>query len=450
MSDTSNEPFIPSMDQLLNTGENDDRKPTGTPPEGATPPTPPKTEDTPPTPPANTDTPPDAGQNAEDDTTFDSDENKSKVKNLFSSFANEAELDDDNKGIRKDLLTKYEGVQFNENGDIIDDKGEIVKSFEELYTDSISEEDITLDNKGNQIDSEGNIIKTKAELAAENSVVNQLHAESEYEFLDDNGNPKIYSDDNEGMKEFTEDVAAQRFEDFKTSFFTNNPVILDVYKHLSTGGTIESYKQPVDYNTVDLEKLSITQKTQLIKNSFSVTGMEQERIDSLVKLFEDSNQIDAQAETALSALKAYETSRKQQQDENYQKSVEEQRKANEKHWNDVKTVVDKGDLGFVQIPKNDKEAFYNYIALAIDDKGNSQEMVDRSKNSMEQNLAISYLLFKGFDLKSLISTKAKSLNVNSLKQRLIRSAKLAETSVPSDTQQSQTNNDANVTIDELL
>jgi len=363
------------------------------------------------------------------DSSTDTDDDKGKgdsaeLKTLLTSF-NDEDLDEDTKVLKSELLEKYKGTAFNENGDIIDENDNITTSVEDVLK-SLDEGNTTND-KGDLVDAEGNVVKTKTELAAENSVVNKLHSELDYEFLDDKGEVKIYTDDNEGMKSLSDDMANYKLEQFKSSFFNQNPELAEISKHILSGGSLDTFKDPIDYSKVSVKDLEKSQKLNYIKDSLKAGGMTDTRITAMIKRIEDSNDVDAEAEEALADLTFRDKESKKVRDATYKQSVDDRNTETAKYWDDVQQTINKGELNNVNVPEKDKEGFFDYISSPIDDKGNSKEMQDSSKESMEQKLAFAYIRFKGYKLDDIIDAKSKTKNVHSLMDRLKRSAKMKPT-----------------------
>jgi hypothetical protein len=429
-----------SLDQVLNTGTGADYTPV-----------PDNTGGTPPadTPPAPADTPPAPQPRATDDGNADEDGNNSdNLKHLLSTFGNEEGLTEENIEVRKELLAKYGGHTFDQHGNIIDDKGEIHKSFDDLLAFTESEDTTTLDDNGNQIDEDGKIIKTALDIAREDTVINKLHEQSGYEFMDESGNIKIYSDDEDGFKELTDDMSAQRFGEWRTSFFNQTPELASVAKHLLSGGTIESYHSPTDYSAVDVTKLSDGDKERFIRRSLETKNMGKERIDSLITLFKDSALLDREALVALDDLTQYDASMKTELDERYNQAEAQREADNEAYWDGVEKVVSQGDLGDIKIPANEKQGFFDYLSMVVDDKGTTKEMVDRSNETTEQQLTFAYLRYKGYDINQLVKSKVTMSKAKSLKDMLKRGAKLKQNVADTSTGTGKSAGD--VTISDLL
>ncbi len=428
-----------SLDTVMGTGEDGDRTPN---PNEA-----PPTTDMPPavdTPPAgDTDTPPadkdDKDEGANDD----------KLKDLLSSFGNVDGLDEDNIKIRQQLLDKHKGDTFDAEGNIIDENGEVVVSFDDMLAFAEGEGDTKLDEEGNQVDEDGNILKTKVDLAVDSTVINKLHADSGYEFVDEQGNTKIYTDDATGHNEFATDMASQRFIEVQEEQYNQYPELAEISKHILSGGTVDDFQAPVDYSTIDVAKLSPAEKEMYVRRSYEITGMDSARLDGLMTMFRDSNAIDSELLNAIPALEQHEDYKQEQRDNDYAAYEQQQEEETDAYWEGVSNVLTKGQLGDLTIPDSDKEAFFDYMANPVDETGNSKERLDRSNETLEQQLQMAFLRFKGYDLNKLVEHKYKVKKATTLREQLKRSAKLKDTPA-NDSKKRRTSGKQDVSINDLL
>lgn len=436
MEDNTQEPEI-TLDTIMNTGVGADR----TPPPSNEPPAndPPAEEDDSKGKPTE-DTPP---------VTPDTGDNRTKVGNLLKSFSNTDELDDTKKPIRDRLLSKFKGTSFDAEGNIVDKEGKVVTSSDDIYK-YVTEGEETKDAEGNIVDEEGNIVKSVYDIAVEETVVNKLHDQSPYTFVDENGKPKIYADDEKGFTDFANDVSAQRFEEFKEEYFNRHPLIKDVIQHLTAGHDLSSFKESVDYSTVDPTNLTMDEKIAYIERSFEIRNLPKEQIGDLIQMFKDGNQIDSQLLKALPALQQYEEDRILKREEDYHQAIEEQNKQVMEYWNNVEEVVSTGKLVDLDIPDAEKEDFFSYLSDAIDNQGNSKDMLDARNETLEQKLLASYLRYKGFDLSALVNMKASAKRTQTLKELIAESANLVSAPVNDASKNGVTSREQDITIDALL
>lgn len=376
-------------------------------------------------------------------------ENKTAIKDLFTSYQDESTLDDNQKSTRQELLKKYNGTTFDENGNIVDKDNKIVGAFNDIY-DYLNDDTTTTDKDGNVLDVDGNVIKTAYEVAVENTVVNKIAAESGYELKDENGNPKIYTDDDAGFNSLANDLSSVRFNEFKQEFFGQNKELTEIAKHILGGGTVSNFKQDIDYSTIDAKTISKDEKIKIITDSFLDSGLSKERANDLTTLIIDSNSVDAEFDKAKAILEANQDKRSAERDIAYQAKIEEERARVEQHWKEVEDTISNGDLGIITIPEEDKTKFNDYLSLVVDNKGNSQDMLDAQKETKEQKLTAAFLRFKGYDMSALVKKEVGKQKMASLKERLRKSANIKNASINDANKSNRTSGDEDITISSLL
>lgn len=340
-------------------------------------------------------------------------------ENLQSYIAglNSNELSEEDSAVRNDILSKFKGTSFDASGNILDGNGEVVVPFEKI-ADYVNNGDVILDEEGNQVDEEGKIIKSKEEIAIEDSVVNGIHKGLEVEFLDDSGNPKIYSDDDAGFKDLSEDLGKHYFEEYKANLFNSNPELAEIAKHILSGGRVEDFQSTIDFTKVDSKKLSDSEKVDYIKKSFIAQGVDSDRADRLANLVKDANELDKEMPKALKTLDDIEQQKVAERDRIYQQSIEKQNENLMQYWGNVNSIVQQGRVKDVQIPEGDRAKFFEYLSKPINNSSKSQEMIDNEQEDIETKLMFSYLRYKKFDLNTLINQRARQVSVDSLRARI--------------------------------
>jgi len=385
----------------------------------------------------------------EDDDEDDNLDDETKLKNFITGLSGD-DLSDDNKELKSQLLAKFKGTAINDQGQIVDANGNVVASGKEITEFVNSEEEVKLNDKGDQVDERGNVIKTKFQLAAENSLVNELHSESEYEFIDEEGNPKIYEDSKEGIKQYTNDVAEQIALENNQRFFSQNDELMEISKHLLSGGTVEDFKKPTDYNKIKVDDLSRDQKIKHIKDSFKISGMSDKRIVSMMKKIEDSNDVDEEAKLALEDLALRDKDQKVIRDQKFQESEKQRQEKVDNYWKSVNDTVASGKIKNLSIPDKDKGGFLSYVSEPVDKNGNTKEILDASKEEVDTKLLISYIRYKGFKMDDFINSKAATQKAISLRERMKRNAKLKDTPINDAKGITSKGNQKDVTLDDVL
>lgn len=343
--------------------------------------------------------------------------------NLISLLsADDSKLSEEDRTLKNTLLSTFGAVNVDAKGNLINEQGQVVLSKESLdkYIDT---GEVLLDAQGNQIDETGKIIKPANEVNAANTIIelskHSIEQDLGFTLVDKDGKPKVYGNSVEGNTELLKDVANTATINAVTAFLNSNPELKDVYFHLANGGKIEEYSASnVDYSAIDVTALDRTGKLNYIKQSFEQQGLK--NAGSLIKTLEQSSDeaLTQAAADAIIALKQVSEDAKVQREKDYQLKQQEEAKNLETYWNNVKSVITSGKLKDINIPDAEKEDFFKYLAVPINSKGESQEMIDADKEDDEYRLLLSYLRYKKFNLNDLVNLRAKTNRLEQLRSRV--------------------------------
>lgn len=347
----------------------------------------------------------------------------SEEDNLTSLLsADNSLLSEEDRALKNTLLSTFGAAGVDTNGNLINEQGQVVLSKESLdkYIDT---GEVLLDAQGNQIDETGKIIKPASEVNVANTIIelskNAIEQELGFTLLDSEGKPKSYSNSVEGSTELLKDVAANATVNAVTAFLNSNPDLKDIYFHLANGGKLDDYTSSnVDYTAVDVTALDRTGKLNYIKQSFEQQGLK--NAGSLIKTLEQSSDeaLTQAAADAIITLKQVSEDAKVEREREYQLNQQKEAQALEEYWNNVNSVITNGKLKDINIPNAEKEDFFKYLAVPINSKGESQEMIDAEKEDNEDRLLLSYLRFKKFNLNDLVNLKAKTNRLEQLRSRV--------------------------------
>ena len=336
--------------------------------------------------------------------------------------ADDSSLSEEDRTLKNTLLSTFGAAGIDANGNLVNEQGQVVLSKDSLdkYIDT---GEVLLDAQGNQIDETGKIIKPASEVNVANTIIelskNAIEQELGFTLLDAEGKPKSYSNSVEGSTELLKDVATNATVNAVTAFLNSNPELKDVYFHLVNGGKLEEYTASnIDYTAVDVTTLDRTGKLNYIKQSFEQQGLK--NAGSLIKTLEQSSDeaLTQAAADAIITLKQVSEDAKVQREREYQLNQQKEAQALEEYWNNVNSVITNGKLKDINIPNAEKEDFFKYLAVPINSKGESQEMIDAEKEDNEDRLLLSYLRFKKFNLNDLVNLKAKTNRLEQLRSRV--------------------------------
>ena len=336
--------------------------------------------------------------------------------------ADDSSLSEEDKTLKNTLLSTFGAAGIDANGNLVNEQGQVVLSKDSLdkYIDT---GEVLLDAQGNQIDETGKIIKPASEVNVANTIIelskNAIEQELGFTLLDSEGKPKSYSNSVEGSTELLKDVATNATVNAVTAFLNSNPELKDIYFHLANGGKLDDYTSSnIDYTAVDVTTLDRTGKLNYIKQSFEQQGLK--NAGSLIKTLEQSSDeaLTQAAADAIITLKQVSEDAKVQREREYQLNQQKEAQALENYWNNVNSVITNGKLKDISIPNAEKEDFFKYLAVPINSKGESQEMIDAEKEDEEDRLLLSYLRFKKFNLNDLVNLKAKTNRLEQLRSRV--------------------------------
>jgi len=299
-----------------------------------------------------------------------------KYKDLF--FGTDSE---EKQKIKQEILTEFENASFDDAGNIIDDENNILVSKEELQKE---------------------FDKTE-----ETSIVNEVSKTLGYEIKNENGELKTYSNNSKGISEYVSDVLNIKVKEEIDNFLSSNPTLEAISKHLLSGKTLEEFKEPKDYKSLKNSEISTEEKLQIIRESLKSQNFSDERIKRNLKLIEGSNMVDEEYSDAIDSLIENEESIKQQREQDYNVKIVEQEKETEKILNDVKDKITKGNINNVQLSEKDKKEFFEYVAKPVNN-GMTKAFLDKQSMTLEDELFFAFLKFKNLNLSDLVKAQSKN------------------------------------------
>lgn len=303
------------------------------------------------------------------------------------------------------------------------------------------------DDKGNAVNEKGEIVKTKEEVDAIISesetedlppITEELSQLLGYKILDETGKPKVYEESTEGLVSYIKDVTEKQREIDEQEFFEGFPLAKEIAEHIKKGGTEEDfYKSKLaSWKNVTLEGADEARKMSIVIDDLKAKGFNDKDAKETADLYRDSNKLDEKSEAALKSRKEAESKAIADQKKAEVEAFKKQEAEAIAQWKSIEEIVNKGSLEIINIPETEKKAFYNYISQA-DESGYSKAAQDRANLSLEKKLLLDYLVFKKIDINALVDNKIKTKQAISLRDRL----KKQEQGIGTNTQK-QVNNQA--------
>lgn len=331
--------------------------------------------------------------------------------------------------------------------------------------------DYTIDAEGNAIAADGTVFRTATELAeliaqngSEPSVLNQLQTRFGSDFKDENGNPIVFDDNEEGITAYVETVVQSRVKEAQTAainnLFETYPQVEQVINHLKLNGTLDDFVEIPDRSQITVSKDNEEQQATFIREEWKLSGKKgdvnkfidycknagilydtavesKEVVDSIYesRLAEQKAQVEAKEAAAAAEEKAY--------------------------WDNVEKTISKGELLGYSIPEQiqcnkdgkkvmlSRKDFLKYVSIPVDSEGNTAYMLDEAKVDsdarMQDDLLKAFLRFTGGDYASLVG-----MAVNKQKVLSIRTAAAQTTGKRTVIINSKGNNSKTVDNDQLV
>jgi hypothetical protein len=233
-----------------------------------------------------------------------------------------------------------------------------------------------------------------------------------------------YDDTVEGLTEYVKDMSQEVAENQIQELFEQFPEVQQHLDYLLAGGDssqfFEAHNPQNDFSNLQMsEKDTMTQKAVLAQY-FQYKGHDQAFIQDMLDDYEDSGKLFNKAQLAKDSLAEVQQQHREQMQQQQIEMYEQQQAQTEAFWDGVANTLEEGrEFAGIRIPDSDKSNFFEYISAPIDESGRTQRDVDYSEADMDIKLAIDYLMFSGFNLEDIISTKAKTESARNLRDRIV-------------------------------
>lgn len=232
-----------------------------------------------------------------------------------------------------------------------------------------------------------------------------------------------YEDSEEGMVEFTKDIAQNLAEEQLQALFAQFPLVQKHLDFVMAGGDpekfFETYNPQADYSKMELEENDSRTQKALLTEFFKTKGHDESFIKEMIEDYEDSGKLYAKANAAKTQLSQMQESQRGQLVERQKQERARQIDEQNKFWEGVADTIEKGkEFAGIRIPEKEKSKFFDYISQPVDKSGKTKRDDDYSKADLEVKLAIDYLMFKGFKLQDIIQTKARTESASSLREKI--------------------------------
>lgn len=331
--------------------------------------------------------------------------------------------------------------------------------------------DYTIDAEGNAIAADGTVFRTATELAeliaqngSEPSVLNQLQTRFGSDFKDENGNPIVFDDNEEGIAAYVETVVQSRVKEAQTAainnLFETYPQVEQVINHLKLNGSLDDFVEIPDRSQITVSKDNEEQQAAFIREEWKLSGKKGD-VNKFIDYCKNAGILYDTAVESKEAVDSIYESRLAEQKAQVE-AKEAAAAAEEKaYWDNVEKTISKGELLGYSIPEQiqcnkdgkkvmlSRKDFLKYVSTPVDSEGNTAYMLDEAKVDsdarMQDDLLKAFLRFTGGDYASLVG-----MAVNKQKVLSIRTAAAKTTGKRTVIINSKGNNSKTVDNDQLV
>lgn len=248
------------------------------------------------------------------------------------------------------------------------------------------------------------------------SIISELQAKLGYEI------DKEFDESIEGLTEFTKATAEKMAQEQIQNLFGAYPDVQEYLNFRANGGDPKKYFQTAaperDFSVMEIKEGDLITQKQVVGAFLQSQGFEADEIKETLEDYEDAGILERHAKKALVRLQNTQAAQKEALLEQQQQQAQKAAQDNERMWGEINALVQRGTLKGLSIPERDKKRFFSWMASPIDNQGNSQRSIDRSKLDQETLLALEYIVYKGFDLSKLVANNNTTQKARSLRSKL--------------------------------
>lgn len=301
--------------------------------------------------------------------------------------------------------------------------------------------DYTIDAEGNAIAADGTVFRTATELAeliaqngSEPSVLNQLQTRFGSDFKDENGNPIVFDDNEEGIAAYVETVVQSRVKEAQAAainnLFETYPQVEQVINHLKLNGSLDDFVEIPDRSQIAVSKDNEEQQATFIREEWKLSGKKGD-VNKFIDYCKNAGILYDTAVESKEAVDSIYESRLAEQKAQVE-AKEAAAAAEEKaYWDNVEKTISKGELLGYSIPEQiqcnkdgkkvmlSRKDFLKYVSTPVDSEGNTAYMLDEAKVDsdarMQDDLLKAFLRFTGGDYASLVGMAVNKQKVLSIR-----------------------------------
>lgn len=232
-----------------------------------------------------------------------------------------------------------------------------------------------------------------------------------------------YADTEEGLIEFTKDIAKEIAEDQLQSLFDQFPTVQKHLDFVLAGGDpdkfFEAYNPSLDYGNIEIDKSDSRTQKGFVVEYLRTKGHDDEFIKDMVEDYEDSGKLYDRAINAQKQLANIQAKEREQIVERQRREQLEAKQKQDEFWEGVANTIQEGrEFAGIRIPEKEKAKFFDYISEPVDKSGKTRRDMDYANSELDVKLAIDYLMYKKMNLQDIITTKVRTESAKSLRDKI--------------------------------
>lgn len=320
-----------------------------------------------------------------------------------------------------------------ENGDLVDDKGNVFKEAKDVQSWLAS-------------------VEVEDENANSPITLSSIQEALGVTITDEDGKDVTFTDDADGVKAYVDSVIAVKSQELQEAainrLYQDNPLLKQFQDYVQLNGTPKGFGEIPDRSGIRLDKDNEQQLVAVIKMAAQEFGNKSLN-DNYIKYLRDSGGLYDEARNQLQALVEKDAEYKKQIEIKAQEQRDAQAKATADYWNNVNRIVESRQIGGYRIPESfTKEVdgkkivitpkdFFNYLSTPkeVDSMIATGYQHDLAKLTdeeyMNREILDAWLMFTGGTYKDLIDMAVKEeqvrqLRVKSKDRRATKSVKVVK------------------------
>ena len=222
----------------------------------------------------------------------------------------------------------------------------------------------------------------------------------------------------DGVFELSKMAAEKLAESHLDEFFRQMPDVAQYAEFRMNGGDPKMFFETMgdsrDYSQVSITEQDTATQRHVVGELLKKQGFDQETANLMLENYSKAGVLFDQSKAALPILAKLDAAEKQTVMERQRQQAAEKERERLAEVELIKNTVKAGTFKGIQIPEAEKTKFQNWLFQAGKD-GKTGRNAAREQLTMEDKLALEYLVFKGFKLSDIIQKRVETAKAKDLK-----------------------------------